>query len=195
MVFMSVACGLWFLRAMAAKNCASEGYTQFPSESFGMEDVSRAVERVGVVVVVVVVWTVDGGVGVVLEVEKGRKRDQEDCGVWSTGQLSALGCWTGHFDIFGRAGQVRSETSILKGRTNGWSGTSSRRNILFEMHRTYRMIITRVLQRFAIDTPELDSSGEIGTSTQDDRKMARPQREQVHDSSFTRGVGRLLEHP
>ena len=96
---------------MAAKNCASEGYTQFPSESFGMEDVSRAVERVERVGVVLGVATVDGAVGVLVEVEKGRKRDQEDRGVWSTGQLSLLECWTGHFDIFGRAGKLRSEKS------------------------------------------------------------------------------------
>jgi hypothetical protein len=30
MVFMSFACGLWFLRIMALKNCCSEGYTQLP---------------------------------------------------------------------------------------------------------------------------------------------------------------------
>lgn len=42
---------------------------------------------------------VEGVVGVGWEVEKGRKRDQEDRLLWSTGQVSALECWTGHFDI------------------------------------------------------------------------------------------------
>lgn len=45
MTRMSGACGLWFLRAMAAKNWASEGYTHLSPDSLrGIVDVSRAVE-------------------------------------------------------------------------------------------------------------------------------------------------------
>ena len=33
------------MRDIAAKNCASEGYTHLPSEDFGMDEVSRSVER------------------------------------------------------------------------------------------------------------------------------------------------------
>ena len=44
-VLISAALGLWFLRAMAAKNCASEGYTQFPSVFLGIEDTTRSWER------------------------------------------------------------------------------------------------------------------------------------------------------
>jgi hypothetical protein len=50
--FMSGACGLCCLRAIAAKNWASDGYTHFASSKpasvvapRGMEDVSREVER------------------------------------------------------------------------------------------------------------------------------------------------------
>ena len=46
-VFMSEACGLWFLRAIAAKNCASDGYTQFPSAPLGIEEMSRSVDKLG----------------------------------------------------------------------------------------------------------------------------------------------------
>jgi hypothetical protein len=44
-IFMSTAFGLWFLRAVAAKNCASEGYTEFPSLASGIEEISRSCER------------------------------------------------------------------------------------------------------------------------------------------------------
>jgi hypothetical protein len=77
---MSDACGLWFLRAIAAKNCASEGYTQFPSAGLGIEDVSRSVDR----------WeALAGDFGW----SDGKRRLKVEGESWSTGHLSA----TGHF--------------------------------------------------------------------------------------------------
>jgi hypothetical protein len=46
-VFMSEVWGLWFLRAIAAKNCASDGYTHFPSVALGIEETSRSVDNLG----------------------------------------------------------------------------------------------------------------------------------------------------
>ncbi len=64
------------MRAIAAKNCASDGYTQFPSAGLGMDEISRSLDRVG--------W--------VDEEEIFAKRDHieadEDGDEWSTGHFS-----------------------------------------------------------------------------------------------------------
>lgn len=44
-VFMSEVWGLWFFRAMAAKNWASEGYTQLIPDVRGIDETSRSVDN------------------------------------------------------------------------------------------------------------------------------------------------------
>lgn len=84
MLFMSAACGLCFLRSMAAKNCASEGYTQLAlpssSEPLGIEDTSRSREREEV--------EGEGEENRRLHVEAEEKEEEEE--EWSTGHVSGF---------------------------------------------------------------------------------------------------------
>jgi hypothetical protein len=79
MTFMSAASGLWFLRIMAAKNCASEGYTHVLELSLGMLEEVRSVERAGV-------WV--GGGGRASEGRFEKKFSHDERGECSTGHLS-----------------------------------------------------------------------------------------------------------
>lgn len=74
MVFMSEAWGLWFFRAMAAKNWASEGYTQLASGDRGIDETSRSEDSED--------WF--GGGGLFVE----NREDQVDRVLGPTGQLS-----------------------------------------------------------------------------------------------------------
>jgi hypothetical protein len=95
---MSAACGSCCLRAIAAKNCASDGYTQrasAPGASAvprGIEDTSRAPESEG---------CAPGGAGALVVCDdedesaapdpNGRNARQDERVVWSTGHASAAG--------------------------------------------------------------------------------------------------------
>ena len=97
MTFMSGACGLWCLRAIAAKNCDSDGYTHGSPSPRGIEEVSRAVERG--------VGGDEGAAGVEGVLEEGWERtvDHVERVVWSTGHASApaagAGWSTGHLSV------------------------------------------------------------------------------------------------
>lgn len=92
-VFMSAARGLWFLRAIAAKNCSSEGYTHFSSLGLDIEESSRSRER---------------GTGVREESEDMNRAqvEVEEVVEWSTGHDWAPGVFSEELWSTGHLGAV-----------------------------------------------------------------------------------------
>lgn len=86
-VFMSEAWGLWFFRAMAEKNWASEGYSHLASDVRGIDETSRSVDNEG--------WFDRDGPFVEKRV------DQTDRVLGPIGQLSPECCpsATGHLSV------------------------------------------------------------------------------------------------
>lgn len=165
MTAMSASCGLCCLRAIAAKNCACEGYTHFSPSVRGMDDISRSVGRCsGAHLNAALVGDVDAGAG------DGRKPVHDDRVLWSTGHFSPPSTeldeldavWsTGHLDMTSGKNKVENASeSQVRQHARTMSGSSqqsfakSARLKFPRLNKLYRIVIlTNYLFVFPRNSP------------------------------------------